>query len=85
MSRYLNECVAIADVELRKLIRDPTELISRAIQPILWLVIFGQVLSHAHGIDTGKVGYLAFIDARDSGAECAVQCDLLRHRRDLGA
>ena len=61
MSRYLNECVAIADVELRKLIRDPTELISRAIQPILWLVIFGQVLSHAHGIDTGKVGYLAFM------------------------
>src|ERR1017187_8893528 len=61
MLRYLNECVAIADVELRKLIRDPTELISRAIQPILWLVIFGQVLSHARGIDTGKVGYLAFM------------------------
>ena len=61
MSRYLNESLAIADVELRKLIRDPTELISRAIQPILWLVIFGQVLSHARGIDTGKVGYLAFM------------------------
>jgi ABC-2 type transport system permease protein len=61
MSRYLNECVAIADVELRKLIRDPTELISRAVQPILWLVIFGQVLSHSRGIDTGKVSYLAFM------------------------
>jgi ABC-2 type transport system permease protein len=61
MLRYLNESLAIADVELRKLTRDPTELISRAIQPILWLVIFGQVLSHARGIDTGKVGYLAFM------------------------
>ena len=61
MPRYLRECFAIADVELRKLIRDPTELISRAIQPILWLVVFGQVLSHARGIDTGKVGYLAFM------------------------
>src|ERR1035441_385905 len=61
MLRYLNESLAIADVELRKLLRDPTELISRAIQPILWLVIFGQVLSHARGIDTGKVGYLAFM------------------------
>jgi ABC-2 type transport system permease protein len=54
-------CVGVADVELRKLARDPTELLSRAIQPVLWLGIFGQVLSHVRGIDTGKVGYLAFM------------------------
>jgi len=61
MMRYLHETFAIADVELRKLIRDPTELFSRAIQPVLWLAIFGQVLSHVRGIDTGKAGYLAFM------------------------
>ncbi len=61
MLQFWRECLAIADVELRKLVRDPTELVSRAIQPILWLVVFGQVLSHARGIDTGKVGYLAFM------------------------
>lgn len=61
MLQFWRECLAIADVELRKLVRDPTELVSRAIQPILWLVVFGQVLSHARGIDTGKIGYLAFM------------------------
>jgi ABC-2 type transport system permease protein len=57
----LRDCIAIADVELRKLVRDPTELVSRAIQPVLWLTIFGQVLSQVRGIDTGKTGYLAFM------------------------
>jgi ABC-2 type transport system permease protein len=61
LNGFLRECFAIADVELRKLIRDPTELISRAIQPVLWLAIFGQVLSHVRGIDTGQAGYLAFM------------------------
>ncbi len=61
MMRYWYETFAIADVELRKLIRDPTELFSRAIQPVLWLGVFGQVLSHVRGIDTGKAGYLAFM------------------------
>jgi ABC-2 type transport system permease protein len=59
--RFWRECFAIADVELRKLVRDPTELLSRAVQPVLWLAIFGQVLSHVRGIDTGQVGYLAFM------------------------
>ena len=44
-----------------KLVRDPTELFSRAVQPVLWLAVFGQVLAHVRGIDTGEVGYLAFI------------------------
>ncbi|HMK87594.1 MAG TPA: ABC transporter permease [Steroidobacteraceae bacterium] len=61
MRRFLTECYAIAEVELRKLIRDPTELMSRAIQPVLWLAVFGQVLSHVRGLDTGGVGYLTFM------------------------
>jgi ABC-2 type transport system permease protein len=61
MPHYFTECFAIADAELRKLIRDPTELFSRAIQPVLWLAVFGQVLSHIRGIDTGNAGYLAFM------------------------
>lgn len=61
MRGFLSGCFAIADVELRKLIRDPTELVSRAVQPVLWLTIFGQVLSRVRGIDTGHAGYLAFM------------------------
>jgi len=61
MKRIARETFAIADAELRKLVRDPTELVSRAIQPILWLVIFGQVLSNVRGIDTGEAGYLGVL------------------------
>jgi ABC-2 type transport system permease protein len=59
--RFFRESAAVAQVELLKLVRDPTELFSRAVQPVLWLVVFGQVLAHAHGLYTGEVGYLAFI------------------------
>ena len=61
MRRFLRESGAVARVELIKLIRDPTELLSRAIQPVLWLVVFGQVLAHLHGSEVGGVDYLAFI------------------------
>jgi len=58
---FFSETAAIAQAELKKLFRDPTELFSRAVQPVLWLVIFGQVFSKVRGIPTGKVSYLAFM------------------------
>jgi ABC-2 type transport system permease protein len=61
MARFLRESTAVAEVELIKLIRDPTELFSRAVQPVLWLVVFGQVMAHLHGTDVGGIGYLAFM------------------------
>lgn len=61
MIRLGLESAAIAEVELIKLVRDPTELLSRAVQPVLWLVVFGQVLAHVHGLYTGNTGYLAFL------------------------
>lgn len=61
MLRFIRESAAVAQIELIKLTRDPTEIASRAVQPVLWLVVFGQVLAHVHGIYTGEIGYLAFI------------------------
>jgi len=61
MERLIRESAAIVQVEMVKLIRDPTEIISRAIQPVLWLVVFGQVLAQVRGIHTGQLSYLAFI------------------------
>jgi len=61
MPGFLNQSGAIAQSELKKLLRDPTELLSRAVQPVLWLMIFGQVFSHVRGIPTGNVSYLAFM------------------------
>ncbi|MGB9093295.1 MAG: ABC transporter permease [Gallionella sp.] len=61
MKRLIRESAAIVQVEMVKLVRDPTEVISRAIQPVLWLVVFGQVLAQVRGIHTGQLSYLAFI------------------------
>ncbi len=51
----------MAEMEVRKLFHDPTELMSRAIQPILWLGIFGEALSKVRAIPTGEYTYLQFI------------------------
>lgn len=48
-------------VELRKLSHDRSELVTRMVQPALWLLIFGQTFSRLHVIDTGDVPYLAFL------------------------
>ena len=58
---FIRDTLALADVELRKLKRDPLELLTRAIQPALWLLIFGQVFGRVKGIPTGNQSYLTFL------------------------
>jgi ABC-2 type transport system permease protein len=58
---FLAKSSAITRMELRKLLRDPTEMLSRAVQPVLWLAIFGQVFSRVRDIPVGDIGYLAFM------------------------
>ncbi len=48
-------------VEVQKLSHDPIELVTRAIQPALWMLIFGQTFSQLRAIPTGDVPYLAFL------------------------
>jgi len=59
--RYCAKVMAITGMDMRKLRHDPTELLTRAIQPLLWLLIFGQVFARAHTIPTGNVDYIAFL------------------------
>jgi ABC-2 type transport system permease protein len=58
---FVGETFAIAAVEIRKLVRDPTELVTRAVQPALWLMVFGQVFSRIRAIPTGDLSYLEFM------------------------
>ncbi len=51
----------MAEMEVRKLLHDPTELITRAVQPVLWLGIFGEALSKVKAIPTGNYTYLQYI------------------------
>ena len=59
--RFVLDAWTIAEGELRKLRHDPTELITRAVQPLLWLLIFGQVLASRNVIPTGGLGYMDFL------------------------
>ena len=58
---YLQQLLAVAEADLRKLIHDPAELFTRMIQPVLWLLIFGQVFNRTRAIPTGGISYLDFI------------------------
>jgi ABC-2 type transport system permease protein len=61
LSGYLTQVLAVADAEVLKLWHDPMDLVSRAVQPILWLVLFGQVMAHVHGLGVAGGSYLDFL------------------------
>jgi ABC-2 type transport system permease protein len=58
---FVGKTLVIAELEVRKLHHDATELLTRAVQPALWLIVFGEVFTRTHAIPTGKLAYLDFI------------------------
>ncbi|MGW2857982.1 ABC transporter permease, partial [Streptomyces sp. NPDC001215] len=52
---------AMCAVELQKLRHDRTELYTRAIQPALWLLIFGETFTRIKAIPTGDIPYLDYL------------------------
>ncbi|GAB1331281.1 ABC transporter permease [Streptomyces sennicomposti] len=52
---------AMCAVELQKLRHDRTELYTRAVQPALWLLIFGQTFTRIRAIPTGGTPYIDFM------------------------
>ncbi|MBC7323978.1 MAG: ABC transporter permease, partial [Moorella sp. (in: Bacteria)] len=57
----LNGTLAIAEMEVRKLRHDPGELLARTVQPVLWLVIFGQAFGQVRAFQMEGVSYQAFL------------------------
>jgi ABC-2 type transport system permease protein len=58
---YVSKTLAIVGLEIRKLRHDATELVTRAIQPALWLLVFGEVFTHVRAIPTGNMRYIDFM------------------------
>ena len=58
---FLYKTLVIVEREVRKLRHEPTELIIRAVQPALWMLIFGQVFNRVRAIPTGGFRYLDFM------------------------
>ena len=58
---YVRAAIVVGETELRKLRHDPSDILTRAVQPLLWLLIFGEAFSRLHALPTGKYSYLAFL------------------------
>jgi ABC-2 type transport system permease protein len=58
---YATQVMAVASAEALKLKHEPTDLVSRAVQPVLWLLLFGQVMARVRGLSNAGGSYLDFL------------------------
>ncbi len=56
----LNSLAAMAEMELRRPKHDPSDIITRAVQPILWIVVFGFVMAKVKAFSS-MGDYVTFI------------------------
>jgi ABC-2 type transport system permease protein len=65
ITRTLSKMMVIWELELRKTRRDYTDLLIRAIQPVLWLIVFGSAFSYISHTSTLPISnsssYLAYL------------------------
>ena len=61
ITSFFSKTLGIGEMEVRKLRHDPTELITRAVQPAIWLLVFGEVFTRVHVIPTGNLPYISFM------------------------
>jgi ABC-2 type transport system permease protein len=61
ITSFFEKTFTIVGLEARKIRHDPTDIFTRAVQPALWLLIFGEVLSRLRVIPTGGKPYLDFL------------------------
>jgi ABC-2 type transport system permease protein len=62
-SNYITQVFGVAAAEVQKLRHDPLELLTRAVQPVLWLLLFGEVMTRVRGVSPGNLPYLDFLSA----------------------
>ncbi len=63
LSSYATQTIAVAAAEVQKLYHDPLELLTRAVQPVLWLMLFGEVMARVRGVAPGNMPYIDFLAA----------------------
>ena len=59
----MTQTLAVAAAEVEKLHHDPLELFTRAVQPALWLLLFGRVMAQVRGVAPGNLPYLDYLSA----------------------
>jgi ABC-2 type transport system permease protein len=61
LGRMVEGTLAMAQAELRKLRHDHLDIITRSVQPLLWLFIFGSALRHNRSLTLGTLDYRAYL------------------------
>ena len=62
LNRLVGRVITLCWVELRKIRHDQTEMYTRAVQPALWLLIYGEVFTRVRAIPTPKgISYLSYL------------------------
>jgi len=61
VTQYVRKVIAITGVEVQKLMHDQWDLVSRSVQPVLWLLLFGGVFGRLRVLPPGFGSYLDFV------------------------
>jgi len=61
LNGFMRNMLAMIELEMRRLRHDRTELYTRAIQPILWIAVFGPIMGSVRAIPTGGIPYTDYI------------------------
>jgi ABC-2 type transport system permease protein len=61
VARLFADIFTITDFELRKIWHDSSQIFIRAVQPVLWLLVFGQVFAAVRLLPTGNYDYIQFL------------------------
>ena len=59
ITSFVYKTLVIVELEARKLRHDPTELITRVVQPALWLLVFGQVMMNIRVVPGNYLAFMA--------------------------
>lgn len=60
-ANYLGAVAAMVQAELHRVRREPSVLVARTAQPLLWLLVFGSAVSRVRGLGLEGVPYKAFL------------------------
>jgi ABC-2 type transport system permease protein len=61
LARMAAGALAMAQAEMRKLRHDHLDIVTRSVQPLLWLFIFGTALRNNRSLTVGTLDYRAYI------------------------
>ncbi len=61
VARLIDGTMAMAQAEMRKLRHDHLDIVTRSVQPLLWLFVFGTALRHNRSLTPGTLDYRAYL------------------------